>query len=1088
MWLCFNQNGALVEPALQHGPAARAGTTNFQIFAYFDGVDLTSNNFATVKLIKPDFNDSSYPLLAMRRVVMKYEKIGNEHSEYFSPNGGPNGDGYYPGFLFDFSNFQGDQSVAILLDTPGLWRAVITLFNVNQVMSTQGTATFNVQYGNIVNDGTEISIDELMAAYSAAISSKLDAVDGIVTVCSIALADVTQYQAGQVVYDKSAKVLYQKVDNIWVKKVNFGYKPILSFSNTLPGYSLFEDWQIIYFQDNANDIQKLYRKEPSASEWQEIYNFLDRYTIYQTDALLKEKSKVVGEANPQGYLKKIIVTNIENVGGEEVPVSTTYKVSTSEAISDITVDGVSIVGTDGIAAIPDASSSVAGIITTGTQDIAGNKTLKGQNRYASGATLTMLHGSKLKSQDAIELLGDYDDDDPLKPSYAITEPARHDLDTFLFNTGITCALWNHDIDGFDISYKYSFPEKSGVFAMTSDISSSISALDGIVTGTPGSGKTLTAFSETDGIVSATFENIQISESQVSNLENDLSSLDGRLDSIEGLIPNQASSENPLADQSFVNSSIATNTAFFLGTYNIVTDLGLTTSATEQQIISAIATKLASESITPSNNDYVFVSYPDATVSAQYEKFDRYKYNGSTSDWEYEYTLNNSSFTAEQWAAINSGVTSSNFVTTNTDQTITGTKTISKVQFSNNANCFVQIDGPNNLIVRANTDLNIRANSLCPVTTTMNLGKSGTKFQDLYLSRQINRNSSGYGLTLPDTTSLAANSELLDSASAQTVTGVKTFINEIDLKYQDNSTVPWKIKAAGDYSFYIQRDNNVWFSLITTQGLGLDYTIYPMNINKDLGKSANHWREGFIDKITDTNGSYSSENTFNVINASDIVSNTLTQAQYDLITNGKPTRIVGTYRGWNDVILFPGKVRSNNSVSGCFNANVSAGVLGSYAISTSKELIINSQTFDLRNVGSFNGKPVPNFPTTNTGAFDFVCDSGTLKYIGKGQYDSPTVSSDTAELSYVLINTLELSADTTLTLATAPANSYPEYRAEITNTDSLNSIDITLTGVTKALTNNENILIVQGNNTKFSIPPNATIELNIQHGKAIICKW
>ena len=36
------------------------------------------------------------------------------------------------------------------------------------------------------------------------------------------------------------------------------------------------------------------------------------------------------------------------------------------------------------------------------------------------------------------------------------------------------------------------------------------------------------------------------------------------------------------------------------------------------------------------------------------KTERYKFNGTA--WEYEYDLNNSGFTADQWAAINSGIT------------------------------------------------------------------------------------------------------------------------------------------------------------------------------------------------------------------------------------------------------------------------------------------------------------------------------------------------------------------------------------------------------------------------------------------------
>ena len=53
-------------------------------------------------------------------------------------------------------------------------------------------------------------------------------------------------------------------------------------------------------------------------------------------------------------------------------------------------------------------------------------------------------------------------------------------------------------------------------AVNSLIDTKIAALDGTVSGTAGAGKTLTAFSQTDGKVSATFGNISITESQISN--------------------------------------------------------------------------------------------------------------------------------------------------------------------------------------------------------------------------------------------------------------------------------------------------------------------------------------------------------------------------------------------------------------------------------------------------------------------------------------------------------------------------------------------------------------------------------------------
>jgi len=112
-----------------------------------------------------------------------------------------------------------------------------------------------------------------------------------------------------------------------------------------------------------------------------------------------------------------------------------------------------------------------------------------------------------------------------------------------------------------------------------------------------------------------------------------------------------SDQNPVTTQTFVNSSIATNTANFVDTYDVVTDLGLTTSATEQQVVAALNTHTASLTLT--NNDYCFVHF-DSTQSAP-SRYDRYKYVAGTPTWAFEYTLNNSGFTAVQWEAINSGI-------------------------------------------------------------------------------------------------------------------------------------------------------------------------------------------------------------------------------------------------------------------------------------------------------------------------------------------------------------------------------------------------------------------------------------------------
>jgi hypothetical protein len=106
---------------------------------------------------------------------------------------------------------------------------------------------------------------------------------------------------------------------------------------------------------------------------------------------------------------------------------------------------------------------------------------------------------------------------------------------------------------------------------------------------------------------------------------------------------------------FVNSSISTNTANFLGNKDVVTDLHLTTSATNQQIEAALGDYSWPSGVTPTNNDYVFVTVDDPTTTGV-DEYRRFKYDGSA--WAYEYTLNNSSFTQAQWNAINSGLSAS----------------------------------------------------------------------------------------------------------------------------------------------------------------------------------------------------------------------------------------------------------------------------------------------------------------------------------------------------------------------------------------------------------------------------------------------
>jgi hypothetical protein len=132
----------------------------------------------------------------------------------------------------------------------------------------------------------------------------------------------------------------------------------------------------------------------------------------------------------------------------------------------------------------------------------------------------------------------------------------------------------------------------------------------------------------DGKIGANTTAIANEKSRAEGAEQTLQTA---INAINGKIPAQATAQNQLADKNFVNSSISTATADFKGTYNSLQAL---------------------EQVTANANDYAFVIATDAAGNTVYK---RYKWVEGTG-WRWEYDLNNSSFTAAQWAAIQSGIT------------------------------------------------------------------------------------------------------------------------------------------------------------------------------------------------------------------------------------------------------------------------------------------------------------------------------------------------------------------------------------------------------------------------------------------------
>ena len=124
-------------------------------------------------------------------------------------------------------------------------------------------------------------------------------------------------------------------------------------------------------------------------------------------------------------------------------------------------------------------------------------------------------------------------------------------------------------------------------------------------------------------------------------KNNLDTAVSDISAIKDKISPAASSTNRLADKDYVDDKVATNTAVFQGTYNSLEEA-------EQQDLDADI------------NDYIFIVGTDATGNTLYNRY-KWGHHG----WVFEYALNNSSFTAAQWAAINSGLNSNDRENINT---------------------------------------------------------------------------------------------------------------------------------------------------------------------------------------------------------------------------------------------------------------------------------------------------------------------------------------------------------------------------------------------------------------------------------------
>lgn len=237
----------------------------------------------------------------------------------------------------------------------------------------------------------------------------------------------------------------------------------------------------------------------------------------------------------------------------------------------------------------------------------------------------------------------------------------------------------------DASSVYTKSETDGLLAAKQDI---INDLQTIRSGASAGATAVQPAEISDMETQTHAANTYATQTTVSRLAEDVSD-------IEDLIPEQATALNQLADKEFVNSSIATNTAYFVGTFRNVSAL----QAYSGPVTNNDYAFVTNDVVTDNGNDWATFAALDAynkslltmfdyawvvngtkfdlyrfeAISQTWVKrataidkesvtlnpvFNRYKatVSGGTTTWGYEYTLNNSSFTADQWTAINSGIT------------------------------------------------------------------------------------------------------------------------------------------------------------------------------------------------------------------------------------------------------------------------------------------------------------------------------------------------------------------------------------------------------------------------------------------------
>lgn len=311
------------------------------------------------------------------------------------------------------------------------------------------------------------------------------------------------------------------------------------------------------------------------------------------------------------------------------------------------------------------------------------------------------------------------------------------------------------------------------------------------------------------------EEVERSSAKETELQNQITANDKDIATIRSYIPNQTSATNQLADKEFVNSSISSSTAVFIGTFTSLQDL-------------------QNYSGTLTINDYAFVETIDSAGNVVYN---RYKWTGT--QWLFEYALNNSSFTAVQWDAINSNITS-NLVTQYSNHVASKSNphNVTKAQVGlGNVDNTSDLNKP--ISNATQLALNEKQNIIQDLDTIRNLSESAIQPDDNvslltndagYINKDVNNLTNYYTSETIDTklSAKANSSDVYTKSQVDTALNLKANISSLSNVATSGSYTDLTNKPVIDNSLSTTSTNAVQNNIVTTALNGKQATISDLS--------------------------------------------------------------------------------------------------------------------------------------------------------------------------------------------------------------------------------------------------------------------